>query len=112
MNFLPSVLRTVVPLIVGALITIGIKAGFNIDEASVTPAITALVTAIYYVVVRYLETHASSQFGWLLGLASQPVYVPPVTDLVDNTDDALPTAAQVETTNVEESTVAPGSTAL
>lgn len=78
-NLLPSITRTLVPLIVGWLIALGLRAGFDWDDYSdeMTTLITVAVTGLYYIVVRFLETNASSQFGWLLGLANPPRYVAP-----------------------------------
>lgn len=73
-----SLVRTVVPLIVGAVISFFITRGIPLDpefETSLTIALTAGFTGIYYIAVRLFETYLSPKFGWLLGLAKQPVYI-------------------------------------
>jgi hypothetical protein len=75
-----SVIRTVVPLIVGILVTNALKLGVQLPEGSVTEIVTVLVSGAYYWVFRYAE-----QFKPLLGriflalgaTAKQPVYVQP-----------------------------------
>lgn len=71
-----SVVRTVVPLIVGLIITYATKAGFDISEAVVQDAVYAGVVTLYYVLVRLAETHLSPKWGWLLGQAKVPTYSP------------------------------------
>lgn len=75
-NLLPSITRTVVPVIVGWLIALALRAGFDFGDQSdeLTSIFTVIVTGVYYTVVRLLETHGSAQFGWLLGLANPPAY--------------------------------------
>jgi hypothetical protein len=85
-NLSASIIRTVVPLIVGALVTLVAHAGLNIDTVHATELVTVVITAVYYIVVRLLEQHISPQFGWLLGSAKTPVYTDASTD--DSTADA------------------------
>jgi len=73
----PSIVRTVIPLIVGFLLTWALKAGFDLDDDSVTNVVTVIVTGVYYALVRFLEVHVNPSLGWLLGLAKPPVYVSP-----------------------------------
>jgi hypothetical protein len=75
-SFLPSVLRTVVPLIVGVLLGLPIVKALGITSDQMTELATAVVTLAYWLVVRGLEQFAP-QFGWLLGYAAQPVYTHP-----------------------------------
>lgn len=70
-----SIVRTVVPLIVGALVTLVAHSGLNLDTVQATELVTVVVTAVYYILVRVLEQHVSPNFGWLLGAAKTPVYV-------------------------------------
>jgi hypothetical protein len=69
-----SYIRTGVPLLVGALISWGVLPASATDQAAV--AITAVVTAAYYGLVRLLETRWPS-FGWFLGKPKAPTYTPP-----------------------------------
>jgi hypothetical protein len=79
---LASIVRTVVPLLVGLLVAGFSKIGVPVDDDSVAAVVNGLVSAgvaaAYYVVARLLEVFASSKFGWLLGFAKAPVYVPDV----------------------------------
>lgn len=71
-----SVVRTVVPIAVGAVVSWFVTAGIELDpqfEGSLTILITAALTGVYYIAVRLFERYVSPKFGWLLGLAKQPV---------------------------------------
>lgn len=78
-NLVVSWIRTVTPVVAGALITWAVRQGF-LSDASVqqplTEVLTAAVTAAYYFVTRSLETWWPG-FGWLLGVPKAPVYAPP-----------------------------------
>lgn len=78
-NYVTSIIRTWVPLGIGALITwLSANLGFIIDEESqvgLSIAFTGFVVGLYYAVVRKLEVQFP-QFGWLLGLAKSPGYSP------------------------------------
>jgi cation transporter-like permease len=83
-----SLVRTIVPLVVGAVISWFVTAGIALDpefETTLTIALTAAFTGAYYVAVRLFETYVSPKFGWLLGLAKQPAYAvrPAETPRVD-----------------------------
>ena len=70
-----SILRTLVPVAVGAVIGWLASAGITADpqlETALGAALTAVGTAAYYVVVRVLEVHVSPHFGWLLGSTQSP----------------------------------------
>lgn len=71
-----SVVRTLVPVIVGAVLSWAVSIGLTVDpefEPLLGAALTGLFTAIYYTAVRLLETYVTPKFGWLLGLAKTPV---------------------------------------
>ena len=74
-SVLPSILRTLVPLAVGYLLAWPAARWLGLTEEQVTSLITVVITAAYYLAVRALEQLAP-QFGWLLGYASPPRYVP------------------------------------
>jgi hypothetical protein len=78
-----SFIRTFVPLIVGVLVSFAARHGFDIDSDQAASALTAVFAFVFYAVVRYLETHRNSAFGWLLGSAKQPTYVSPPAVVVD-----------------------------
>lgn len=73
-TLLPSVLRTVVPMIYAMLVQRGIVEWLDPNDIFVTNLLTVLVTAVFYVALRFAEKHWN-QIGWLLGYAKQPVYV-------------------------------------
>jgi hypothetical protein len=70
-----SVVRTIVPIVVGLVVALAAKAGLHLTSASVTPIIASGVGAAYYAAVRLLEQKWPA-LGVLLGSATQPVYVP------------------------------------
>jgi hypothetical protein len=66
-------------MLVGVIITGLIRLGLPIDDGTrltLEGLITTLITAVYYAGVRYLEVKVSPSWGWLLGWAKQPVYLP------------------------------------
>lgn len=70
-----SIIRQVVPLVVGWVLGTLASIGLNIDgpgQLWLTTAVTALVTGIYYIVIRLLETYVWPKLGWLIGLAKSP----------------------------------------
>jgi len=69
-----SVIRTVVPLLVGIAFAALAKVHLNIDNALLTDAITAGVTTAYYAGVRWLEVAVNHKWGWALGKAGAPQY--------------------------------------
>ncbi|MET4780795.1 hypothetical protein [Glaciihabitans sp. UYNi722] len=75
--FWSSIVRTFVPIIVGAVVAFLVSAGINLDgqfEVLLTTLLTGVFTAIYYLLVRIFEVYVSPKFGWLLGLAKPPAY--------------------------------------
>lgn len=86
-SLLPSIVRTVVPWAVGLLILWLTRIGVTVEEGTLTTLVTAVVSAAYgvgyYLLVRVLETFASSRFGWLLGWAKLPIYVKPLPVAVE-----------------------------
>ena len=76
----PSIVRTVVPVIVGAIASYLITLGVTLQEdvmAALSVIITAAATAIYYIVIRWLE-QKFPKVGILLGWAAVPAgYIPP-----------------------------------
>ena len=73
-----SLVRTVVPIVVGSVLSWFTMAGIEVDaelKANLTVALTVGFTSVYYIGVRLLETYVAPKFGWLLGLAKSPVYV-------------------------------------
>ena len=73
---LTSLIRTLVPLVVGFLISIPVVASSGVTSDQLAGLVTAVVTAGYYALARLLEAKVSPQFGWLLGKPGAPVYPP------------------------------------
>ena len=72
-DLLISLRRTLVPVVVGFLISQAVRAGFDIPADQLTGVIEALVTGGYYAVVRVAEQYAPA-LGVLLGASKQPRY--------------------------------------
>ncbi len=72
-----SVLRTIVPVVVGILLGWAAKVGFNLPEGAVTEIVTVALTGLYYLIVRALEQEWPIVGRWLLALGlpvGQPSY--------------------------------------
>lgn len=78
---LDSMIRTVVPLLVGLVLGQAARVGLDLPEGAVTQLVTVVVTAVYYWVARKLERSHPAAGRWLLGAGirvGQPRYtVPP-----------------------------------
>lgn len=73
-DLLVSLRRTLVPMIVG--LVAGSFLGGYVNPDALDEVVTGAVTAIYYLVVRLLESKVPA-FGVLLGSRKQPVYLDP-----------------------------------
>lgn len=81
-NVFISVVRSVVPMVVGAVVAFAAWAGLDVDSAQVGIVVTAVVGAVYYTLFRLLEDVADrinnprlrTVAGWLLGVARPPQY--------------------------------------
>lgn len=85
-----SIVRTLVPIIVGAVLTW--LSGIPLDgefAATLTLVVSSALSAAYYLAVRLLERYASPHFGWLLGLAQQPTSYKPDPPAGVEHDDSL-----------------------
>lgn len=79
-SVLPSIVRTVVPYLIGLIGSFLAARGLGLDEnakANLTGLLTFGIGSIYYVVVRAVEKSNPSA-GWFLGVPKAPVYTPPV----------------------------------
>ena len=82
MNLLASLLRTVVPLLAGWLLTAADVFGIQADSTAVAGGVTVAVSAVYYMVLRLIEEGAARAdwpplrvaAGVLLGWAAPPQY--------------------------------------
>ena len=72
-----SVVRTVVPILVGWLLSLSVVTAAGVTEEQLTLAVTGALTVVgqvvYYVALRAIERYVP-QAGWLLGRAVQPSY--------------------------------------
>lgn len=69
-----SLIRTVVPAIVGALcVKASMMLGVDIDGATAGAFAATLCTSVYYAVVRYVERKVPAA-GVLLGVRKTPTY--------------------------------------
>lgn len=72
--FIASLIRTLVPIVVGSVLGLLARVGLNIDLEGQQALATLIDSAFiggYYLVVRLIETKVP-QVGWLLGLAKTP----------------------------------------
>jgi len=77
-NFIIAIVRTVIPILIGWLV--GLLAAINIPvdaevQAGLIVSLSTLTASLYYVTVAWLERRWP-WFGWLLGVARNPVYPP------------------------------------
>ena len=75
-----SIVRTIVPIVVGAVLAWVTSIGITVDEQFeplLTASLTGAFSGAYYIVVRLLETYVAPKLGWLLGLAKTPVAYTP-----------------------------------
>lgn len=73
-DYIVSLIRTWVPVGVGVVITwVANQLGADIDSVEVGMAVTGMVIAIYYAVVRKLEDRYPA-LGLLLGRQQAPTY--------------------------------------
>jgi hypothetical protein len=72
-DLLTSLRRTLVPIVVGFLLSQATRAGFAIPADQLTGVIEALVTGGYYAVIRIVEQYWPAA-GVLLGASRQPRY--------------------------------------
>jgi hypothetical protein len=87
MNLFVSSMRTVVPLVAGALLTLATSTGVSLDGTATNTAVTGVLTAAYYLAFRSVEELAGRLgAGWLrtaagvvLGWARPPQYPAPAS---------------------------------
>ena len=76
---LASIIRTVVPMVVGVIIGQAARIGLDLNPGAVTGIVTVVVGYLYYQVARLLEQHypAAGRVLLALGLTGKvPVYPP------------------------------------
>lgn len=83
----PSVMRTVVPLAVGWVVTALAAVSVDFGSEATTSVVTVVVSGAYYTLFRLLENiaptggRAEKLFGFLLGFVRPPMYPPSGTPL-------------------------------
>lgn len=76
-DLLASLIRTYVPILVG-LFGPALTNWVGLTDVQVNAVMVAVITAVYYGVVRVIETYVWPHIGVLLGYVRQPVaYAPP-----------------------------------
>lgn len=84
-NTVIGLIRTWVPIGVGAVISWLATLGLQLDSETQTAtvvALTGVIQAVYYTLVRLLEDKFPA-IGWLLGSAKTPNYGPPEIKIVE-----------------------------
>lgn len=78
MDILPSIIRTIVPLLAGLVINWLVSRGIDPGpyQDFISTIIAALASTALYGAIRFLETRSDPRWGWLLGLAKAPTYAP------------------------------------
>ena len=71
---LASLTRTIVPFVVGYLLSIPVVAHSGLTADQVTGPATVALGSGYYLAARLLEQYVRPRFGWLLGYAKAPAY--------------------------------------
>ena len=69
-----SLVRTVVPIVVGAVVSALAKLKLGIDAEAATAVVTVVISTAYYTGVRLMEEFVSPAWGRLLGIAKIPTY--------------------------------------
>lgn len=72
---LTSLVRTITPVVVGAVVSFFTSRGIEVDpelQTNLTLLIALAATVLYYLTVRLLETYVTPKLGWLLGVAKSP----------------------------------------
>lgn len=125
-SYVTSLIRTIVPTIIGALIgwvssiswladLLGLSNLSADKQASLTATAVGVAIALYFSVVRKLE-QKWPQLGWLLGKTGAPVYVPtsgvlavidPALAFSSPADDGLDDLAILPPPNLNPASVPP-----
>ena len=68
-----SLIRTIVPVIVGLALAGLLKLGIDVDETALATVVDGVIIGAYYALARWLESKWPN-LGWLLGAPKQPTY--------------------------------------
>lgn len=72
-NLSPSLVRTLIPLLFGGLLT---HYGISPEDPGVAVLLTGVISYAYYAAVRFLEVFGGPKWGYILGVAKSPGYTP------------------------------------
>lgn len=75
-DYMTSLIRTIVPYLVGLVLAYLTTNGIHLSSeqvVSLSATLAFAIGALYYIVVRALE-HKWPKLGWLLGVPSAPTY--------------------------------------
>ena len=100
--FFVQVIRSVVPIVVGWLVGLLAAASVTIPaetESALVVSVSTLAASLYYIAVAWLE-RTYPVFGWLLGVARNPVYAGKHEVLVTAPDTATVTVSDAETMTI------------
>lgn len=78
-DYLVSLVRTVVPTVIGYVIAVLAGWGIDVDPTTLEVTLTSLLVGGYYAIARGLEA-VHPWFGVLLGWKATPTYVKGVGD--------------------------------
>lgn len=76
-QYVISLVRQGVPIVVGLLAALLVKWGFDpsfMDSTTITVFVAGLFGEAYYAIFRKLELKYGKKWGWLLGVARPPLY--------------------------------------
>lgn len=79
-NFVTSLIRTYVPIGVGAIVSFLVTSGIEIDanaQLGLVTFLTAVLQGVYYLAARLLEKQFPAIGGLLLGSSKKPEYTEP-----------------------------------
>jgi hypothetical protein len=71
-DLMPSLIRTLVPIVVGPLVA---RFGLDVNDPDTFALTSGVISYLFYVLVRVVETRYPA-FGYLLGIAKAPAYSP------------------------------------
>lgn len=72
-DLIVSIIRTVVPALVGLIIATLANVGIDVDSDSLVVVLNGLFIGAYYALARLLESRFPAA-GWLLGQPKPPTY--------------------------------------
>jgi len=84
-----SIIRTVVPLVVGSIVGWFATRGVEIDASTIIPLVDAAIAGLYYAAIRAAEQRWPNA-GLMLGARGAPSYVaPPVAPEAPSSPDGV-----------------------